>query len=207
MRTLPVAIAVCLAGFLALPTASQAANQSPEDLTVILDFKGPQSQNSIREMEQEARLILDSFGVRLGWALLGQRPHASYTSVAIITFRGSCEFNPWQPPRSLDPGAYAFTRITDGQVLPFAEVNCDRVVSAVRDAISGRGYAGAEQMVGRALGRVLAHELVHILTRSVLHSSEGVTRPALSPRELIEPDLPASHAPYGKVTIAETGGE
>jgi hypothetical protein len=206
MRTFPVAIAFCLAGFLALPPASQAANKSPEDLTVILDFKGPRSQNSIREMEQEARLILNSFGVRLGWALLGQQPHANYTSVAIVTFRGSCEFNPWlsQP---LDSGSYAFTQLTDGQVEPFAEVNCNRVASAVQDAISGRGYAGAEQMFGRALGRVLAHELVHILTRSVLHASEGVTGPALSPRELTEPHLPTLHPPNGKITVGETAGE
>jgi hypothetical protein len=39
--------------------------------------------------------------------------------------------------------------------------------------------------MGRALGRVVAHELVHILTRSGNHAREGVAQTALSGKELI----------------------
>jgi len=42
---------------------------------------------------------------------------------------------------------------------------------------------------GRALGRVLAHEVVHMLTGNSGHAHEGVTRRALSGNQLIAPKL------------------
>jgi len=195
MRTLHVVICACFAGVLALPPGAQAASKSPSDVTrspsdvtVILNFEGPGSQISIDTMEREAGLILKSSGLQLGWGMMGQDPHAEYKDLVVVTFRGSCEFDPWRS-QTLEPGPFAFTHITNGEVMPFAEVNCDRVLSAVRDAMLGRGYAGVDQFIGRALGRVVAHELVHMLTRSTQHRSHGLQQPALSPRQLIEPQL------------------
>ncbi|HEX3992985.1 MAG TPA: hypothetical protein VHX39_17575, partial [Acetobacteraceae bacterium] len=74
-------------------------------------------------------------------------------------------------------GPYARTWMADGDVLPFGEVDCARVVNSVRDAMSGGDLPNwADQLLGRALGRVVAHELVHMLTRSVRHGRDGVTR-------------------------------
>jgi hypothetical protein len=188
MRTLRVAICACFACVLALSPAAQAARKSPSDVTVILNFQGPWSQISIDAMEREAGLILKSSGLQLGWGTMGQDPGAQYKALVVVTFRGSCEFDPGRS-QTLEPGAFAFTHIANGEVMPFAEVNCDRVVGAVRDAMLGRGYAGVDQFIGRALGRVVAHELVHIMTRSTQHGSHGLQQPALSPRQLIEPQL------------------
>jgi hypothetical protein len=47
-------------------------------------------------------------------------------------------------------------------------------------------------LVGRALGRVVAHELVHMLTKSGQHAHEGVQKAALSGRQLISASLPLS---------------
>ncbi len=191
MRTFHVVICACFAGILALPPDAQAASSSPSDVTVMLNFKGPWSQISIDTMEREAGLILKSSGFQLGWDTMGRDPRAEYKTLVVMTFRGSCEFDPGRS-QALEPGAFAFTYVTNGDVMPFAEVNCDRVVSAVRDAMLGRGYAGVDQFIGRALGRVVAHELVHILTRSTQHGGHGVQQPALSPRQLIEPRLSLS---------------
>ena len=75
--------------------------------------------------------------------------------------------------------------MVDGEVLPFGEVDCTRVVSSVRHAIISERFAWPDYLLGRALGRVLAHELVHMLTRSVYHGSHGVTQVSLSGRQLI----------------------
>jgi hypothetical protein len=50
-------------------------------------------------------------------------------------------------------------------------------------------YARGDQLLGRALGRVVAHELVHILSRSQVHSKSGVEMRALSGQQLIAPIL------------------
>jgi hypothetical protein len=49
----------------------------------------------------------------------------------------------------------------------------------------GNDFARPDDVMGRALGRVLAHELVHILTRSATHGKEGVTQATFSGRELV----------------------
>jgi hypothetical protein len=56
----------------------------------------------------------------------------------------------------------------------------------------GGDFARKDELLGRALGRVLAHELVHMLTKSGEHSREGVQRPALSGKQLIADSLPLS---------------
>ena len=56
----------------------------------------------------------------------------------------------------------------------------------------GGDYAKGDVLVGRALGRVVAHELVHMLTKSETHAKEGVEKAALSGRQLIAASLPLS---------------
>src|SRR5262245_3525838 len=44
-----------------------------------------------------------------------------------------------------------------------------------------------QQVVGRALGRVMAHEIGHVLLRTTGHSSRGLMRPLQYPKELVDP--------------------
>jgi len=191
MRTVHTTICVCLAAALALPLGARTARKSPSELTVILDFRGPHSRISLNEMKREAGLILLSSGVRLTWGILGENPEAVYNDLAVMTFHGDCEFAA-APPRYDELGPYAMTHIDDGDVLPFGEVDCDRVISSAREAMSPEDYARGDQLVGRAMGRVVAHELVHMLTGSTIHGVEGVEKPALSGRQLIAASLPLS---------------
>jgi len=161
---------------------------APPVLTVILAFKGPYSQTSVKEMKRESGLILRSSGVRLDWRMLGENPHASYSDLVVMTFNGACKFDA-PPPIHDAPGPLGMTRLVDGKILPFGEVNCDRIVSSARTAMSGDDYSRADLLIGRALGRVIAHELVHMLTRSGEHAADGVEKPALSGRQLIGADL------------------
>ena len=72
--------------------------------------------------------------------LAGANYH-TYNELVVISFAGSCEFAPDAPIYN-EPGPYAFTWMADGEVLPFGEVDCIRVVSSVRDAMSGEfGWA------------------------------------------------------------------
>jgi hypothetical protein len=191
MRTLPVSICACLMGVLAMPLGARIEQKSPPVLTVILDFKGPHSQTSVKEMEREAGLILKSSGIRLGWRILGEDPTAAYNSLVVMTFTGPCQYDP-APPRYDESGPLALTRITDGEILPFGEVDCARLASSVHYAMSGGDYSRADKLVGRAMGRVVAHELVHMLTKSTRHGSEGVEKASLSGKQLIEESLPLS---------------
>jgi hypothetical protein len=89
-------------------------------------------------------------------------------------------------------GPLASTYETDGQVQPFSEVSCDRVSSFVRAGINTRDLKKADMLIGKALGRVVAHELVHMLTGAKDHSHEGVFKPGLTVEQLVAGELPLS---------------
>lgn len=195
------ACACLIAAFAALPAF--AAAPSPSDVTVILDFKGTYSKVARREMERETSAILHSSGVRLDWTLLGASAGKSFRDLVVMTFKGTCEYEP-APPRYDELGPYAMTTTTDGQIQPFGVVDCDRVVDSARTAMSGEDFSQADLLVGRALGRVVAHELVHMLTKSAEHGSEGVERPALSGRQLIAAFLPLSAMDVDRLKLQRT---
>lgn len=187
----PCVATFCLIAALALPLGAGVGRASPLVLAVILNFKGPHSRASVEEMKHESALILRASGVRLDWHLLGDDPYASYPDLVVMTFRGTCQFEP-APPLDDETGALAITYATDGEILPFGEVNCDRVVNTARRAMRGNDFTRANLLVGRAMGRVVAHELFHMLTKSAEHGTEGVEQPALSGKQLIANSLPLS---------------
>lgn len=78
-------------------------------------------------------------------------------------------------------GPMGVTAVQGGRVLPFVTVDVERV----RDALSrGQTRMHPDAQLGRALGRVLAHELYHALSGSLEHDQEGVAKASLSSDEL-----------------------
>jgi hypothetical protein len=142
-------------------------------------------------MKRESGLILSSSGVRLDWRVLGEDPSDSYNDLVVMTFKGVCKYES-AAPASDELGPLAMTHSVDGEIQPFGEVDCNRVVNSARNAMSSSDYARGDLLVGRAMGRVVAHELVHMLTKSGQHGSEGVEKPALSGKQLIGGYLPLS---------------
>ena len=188
---LRVPIVVSIFAGLAASLVAGIDKASPSIVTVILDFRGPHSQLSLKEMKRESGLILNSSGVQLDWRILGEDPFASYADLVVMTFKGSCEYEPAAPLYD-ELGPLAMTRTTNGEVQPFGEVDCNRVVNSVRGAMTGSDYSRTDLLIGRAMGRVVAHELVHMLTKSGTHGTEGVEKPALSGKQLIAAFLPLS---------------
>jgi hypothetical protein len=185
-----VKICACLVVAAALPAAAITPSTGA-DVTVIVNFKGSYSAPAIKEMQREASEIIKTSGISLDWRLRSEAADLTFNDLVVVTFKGTCVFNPM--PMIVDElGPYAFTRTSGGEVQPFGEVDCDHVVSSLHGAMSGGDYAKADLLLGRALGRVVAHELVHMLTKSRQHGKEGVEKAALSARQLIAETLPLS---------------
>lgn len=176
----------------ALPVCA-AVHLAPPDLTVVLDFKHPLNQRAVNAMEHEAAGILGSTGMHLDWRDRSEITGASFSDIVVFTFKGNCFVDPDPAPPLYDElGPLAVTRTTNGAIQPFGEVDCDRVSAAVRSAMWGGDFQHSNELLGRALGRVVAHELVHMVTKSGEHSKTGVQERALSGRQLISDELPLS---------------
>ncbi len=149
-------------------------------------------------MEKETEGILKASGLHLDWRMAADAGRESFDDLVVVQFKGACKVEP--VPYVYDElGPLAFTYSSDGAVQPFTQVSCDKVAASVRSAMWGEDFQRADLLFGRALGRVLAHELVHVLTASGRHGREGVARPALSGKELIGGSLPLSPADIARL--------
>lgn len=156
------------------------------DVTVVIDFDGPHSERSVEQMKRETADILKTAGLHLDWR--SRADAGSYENLVVVHFKGKCVLEP-VPMLYDERGPFAFTYNSDGAVLPYSEVDCDHVTASVQSAMGVDDHARPDYVMGRALGRVVAHELVHILTKSAVHSHDGVEQTALSGHDLIGPPL------------------
>jgi hypothetical protein len=133
-------------------------------------------------------------------------PPAADARLAITLARASRP--PAVPGRRVRLGAIVF----DHDNAPATTLTIDvaavmAIVAGTR--LGGRPFdqwppAGRHALVGRALGRVLAHEIGHYLLASRVHTSAGLMRAAFDGDELVRPgragfgvaarDLPRLHA-------------
>ena len=72
--------------------------------------------------------------------------------------------------------ALASTPVSDGRILPFSDVECDRIRRYIAPEVSSNDTDKRETVYGKALGRVVAHELYHIFAGTPVHAKEGVAR-------------------------------
>jgi hypothetical protein len=159
-----------------------------EGITIVLDFQGPRSEQSVAEMKREFAGIMKDSTLRFDFRWRSQASQEALTDLVLVRFTGKCVLEPVGYLYD-ERGPMAFTYSTDGIVQPFSEVACDKVTSAVRSAMAGSDFANADVLLGRALGRVLAHEVVHMLSKSGAHGRTGVAKTALSGSQLIAPEL------------------
>lgn len=170
--------------------ASVAPQGRGASVTVVYQFYGPHSDKSFQQMKQEVGAILKDSGMRIDWRERTEvRSSDSFADLVVIKFRGVCKMDSTLSSDDEESGPLAFTHTSNGFVLPFSEIRCDRVRSSLRGVMSRRDYLQSDAMFGRAVARVVAHELYHVLARSESHAAKGVAQRALSGSELIGDQL------------------
>jgi hypothetical protein len=178
---------VCAALLAILCAPAPVLAASP--VTLVLQFDQAYSTQSLNVMKREVASIVSDSGIKVDWRLLADLHSSdSFESLVVVHFHGACTMEP-APPLGDERGYYGMTYVSDGAVQPFSEVECGKIGNSIRAAMSKRQWRDRDSILGRALGRVLAHELFHMLAKSQHHAGEGVTKSALSPAQLISGKL------------------
>jgi hypothetical protein len=131
--------------------------------------------------------------------------------LAVIRLQGDCRADAPLPfgltvGGTQDPEALGRTHVSNGVVLPFADIRCDQLRHFIQGPLrSGHNREAREQMLGRALARVIAHELYHILLRTTSHGKSGVARATQTAERLVAPRISFSRADERRLAI-ELGG-
>jgi hypothetical protein len=200
------AVLLCTALFSALPHALIASDAVPKlasGVTLILRFADPVPDEMLRSLDREVADLLDGSGILISSRLFTElTPNEQFANLVVIDFKGRCRVDA-RPPERLHAGALAFTHRSDGEILPFVDVLCDQVRNAIRPHMIGDHFRRANEVLGRALGRVIAHELYHILGRTCDHGNKGVAQDTLSGEQLLADDLKFDEEDLQRI---QTGG-
>ena len=105
-----------------------------------------------------------------------------WNRVATVEFLGRCDASALgvRPPH---PWAFGQSRVSGGTVIPYAEIHCDALAAYLAPTLRS-DQRKRSAVFGRALGRVLAHELYHILTETTRHGTGGIGKKSFTPAEL-----------------------
>jgi hypothetical protein len=172
---------------LLLASASLAAAASPARETTgvsLLIRTGQAPAVTFQEMKKELADVMSPAGVPVHW----EEPltfHDVNGSTVVVDISGTCRV-PFHADAER-PGLrtpLGSTATADGSILPFVQVNCGALASLLAPLIGNQPESFRDFVFGRALARVLAHELFHILTQSENHADSGVAKAALSVADL-----------------------
>jgi hypothetical protein len=175
---------------------SAKAAELPARVEVLLKFDHQPSATMVRSMQREAATIFKSAGINLNWSLWDKKnvDAESKPNLVVLRFKGRCSWSPISisSVRPFDENlTLARSSVRQGQVLPFAEIQCDQVQKLIRPLLAG------PVGMGTAIGRVVAHELYHILGNTVKHGPDG-----LSKRSVGMFDLNCKDAEFAKHDLA-----
>jgi hypothetical protein len=172
--------------------AAESLNSNPDVSLIVLLTGDAVTPLVLNAMEREVEATVAPSGLKLSWESREDLGDDSVVNgrMAIIRMRGQCNS---QPPIGADTVTAAggaelgVTHIVNGRILPFADVLCSAVRQLVERDLRGVPIQGRDALLGRALGRVLAHELYHILVQTADHGNDGLSRQRQSSADLLVP--------------------
>jgi len=152
------------------------------------DFAHQPASAVVEALRREVDLLMAPSGLHFAWTSLAANDQRVWTALAIVKFSGRCEALPFAT-NSQSGQRLGWTHISNGMVLPFAEVDCDAIRAYLLKDLSMLPVRSREKVLGRAVGRVMAHELLHIFAETAAHSDHGVDHPTLPISELLADSL------------------
>jgi hypothetical protein len=169
----------------AWPVLAGGSQSTAPAIALYTNFQHEPSPAIREAVRDEVESIMEPSGLRFEWRSLNSNTGREVSvELAVVSFKGTCEVSPAALPRFVS-GPLGWTHVSDGVILPFADVDCDRIRGFVQRELSMFSAEDREQVFGRAIGRVLAHELYHILANTDKHGSCGIGKSAYTVQDLL----------------------
>jgi hypothetical protein len=172
-----------------VPGCSETRVATFAPITLYTQFEQAPPEDVLAALHEEVESIMAPIGLRFQWRDLDKTGgHEVSAELAVVTFKGRCDIAGLST-RSRYEGALGWTHVSDGQILPFTDISCDRIRQFTRSGLLAFRPEQRAAKYGRALGRVLAHELYHILAHTMRHGSIGVAKESYNIQDLMADDF------------------
>jgi hypothetical protein len=179
-----------------------------------IDFQQDPPEVLLESIQEELANIMLPTTIEFEWrSLAASKGNEVSPELAVIHFKGTCSVTNLAPTK-VHPGPLGWTDISDGEILPFSEINCDGIRLFMQRDLLRIPEVTREVAYGRAIARVLAHELYHIFARTTKHAAWGIGKPSFTVHELLsnkfqfeksECDLLRAHHAHLVSISSETG--
>jgi hypothetical protein len=155
-------------------------------VTVYLRFENPPPAGMVEGLSAELETLMAPAGIRLDCRLLDDSRGEVSAELVVVSLKGSWQTS--KPVRRNKSDPLGWTHISDGDILPFCTVDCDRIRDFIDPCLRDEP-APCKHLFCRAIARVLAHELYHIFADTTEHGIRGIAKGAFTAAELVFGDL------------------
>ena len=171
---------------------------SPDRTVVVYLQAGPsgKTQNTVSYMQRELSTLMQTAGYKVEWPSAGTSTGDDNSTIAVVELRGACsvpEPNVYVKP--VEKGASLASTAVDGdQVLPFSWINCETLTQMLAPSLANAEPGRKDFLYGRAMGRLLAHELYHMLVNKRGHGASGIGKASFSAADVLAESFTFEHA-------------
>jgi hypothetical protein len=174
--------AFCLLNLVVCPAWGSSTHE-PETTLVVYLAGSSAPERILIHMRPELNRLMREAGYRIQWT----DPRANELTstdalLAVVELRGTCEAG---GPAAATRAPLATTATSGGQIIPFSAVDCATLNRLVSAPLAGEPAARRDFLYARAMARLIAHELYHIILCTRDHGAAGISRPAFSASDLL----------------------
>jgi hypothetical protein len=170
-----------LLGILPLSAADRDILRAPIRLFARFDHE---PRAAVRQAIEDE---LDAIMLPTGWRFTWSSSADDQVSIERVSvhFRGKCDAAALPLFFAERPRSLGTTYVNGGRVYPFSRVDCDGILASMAPALASLEPSERDLVYGRAAGRVLAHELYHVLADTQQHAPTGVAQGFFSLEDLL----------------------
>jgi hypothetical protein len=177
---------LCLALGVVPAFGGQRATDAP--LALYTEFQQTPPDFVLDAIQDELDAILSPAGLQFSWYSLAEAGARVSPQLAIVHFKGECNTEDLRPVITY-PGPLGWTHISDGEIIPFIDVNCQGIRLFLQRELLSMPAGVREAVFGKAVARVLAHELYHLLANTKAHAGSGIAKAYYTAGELAGPSF------------------
>ncbi len=148
-------------------------------------FEHQPSDPATGMLQRELHAILAPVGFNFEWRSSADAGSEVWAALAVVTFKGHCDARDLAHASHFAGGALGWTHVSDGRILPFTEVDCDRIGAFLESQLFALPLLVRQRVFQRAIARVVAHELYHVFRQTTAHGPWGVAKAEFNTQELL----------------------
>lgn len=175
---------------------SICATAQTRTLEVYLGEAHGLDSRAAHSLQSELERVLAPAEIKPAWRseLTEENEFGEEIQVPLVvgSFRGDCSVDAMANLGTIPARTLAESAVSDGRILPYFQLDCTRILRTLAPTLQHLSVPFRAEIFGRALARVMAHEIYHILSQTKDHDTSGLAKSQLSLEDLTSRHLDLS---------------